>query len=456
LEAVDGINPVIVTPEHEASALVHGSLRRVIARIAVPAVASNLLITLFAALDTYWVGRSIGASGLAAVTTSLFWIWLVISIAEMVSIGLTAVAARRHGERRPQEAARAVFDALVFSIALGAVVAIIGVAFVDKLFEAMRAPPAVAALGREYLGIYLLGCPLLFGYFVVDAGFRASGDTRTPLLLLGIATVVTVVMDPVLIHGWWGAPVLGIRGAAIATVSFRSLAFVVGMMLLYRRGLVEWGPLRLRVLGTICRVGLPAALTGVTFSLIYVILTRTATEFGTSAIAALGLGHRIESWLFMIGVGFGASAAAVVGHSLGAGRPDRAERAGWITTSYASVPGLAFFLLGTLAPEWAAGVFTTDPFVVAETARYLRIAAWGQLVICVELVLEGALGGAGATLPPMLASTAITASRIPLAPWAAARWGTTGIWWVISMTAVARAVAMALLWKSGRWKKAKV
>ena len=452
----DGLAPVVVTTGAEASELVHGSLRTVIAKIAIPAVTSNLLLTLFIALDTYWVGRSLGAPGLAAVTTSLFWIWLVISVAEMVSIGLIAFAARRHGEGKSEEAARAVFDACVFSVALGAVVAIVGVFSVDALFAVMHAPPAVAALGRTYLATYLFASPLLFGYFVVDAAFRAAGDARTPLLLLGAATALTLVLDPALILGWWGAPALGIQGAAIATVTLRSIAFLVGIALLRKRRLIRPGALQISVLASICRIGLPAAMTGVMFSLIYVGLARTTTQFGTAAIAALGLGHRIESWLFMVGVGFGAAAAAVVGQNLGAGQPDRAARAGWITTGYACVPGIGFFLLGTFASVWAASLFTTDRFVIEETARYLQIAAWSQLVICIELVLEGALAGAGANFAPMLASTTLTASRLLIAPWAAAEWGTIGIWWTISATAAARAIAMAALWKSGRWKRARV
>jgi Na+-driven multidrug efflux pump len=88
--------------------------------------------------------------------------------------------------------------------------------------------------------------------------------------------------------------------------------------------------------------------------------------------------------------------------------------------------------------------------------KYLRIAAVSQLAVCAEIVLEGALGGAGDTVPPMLTSTALTASRIPLAAWAANRWGSAGIWWVISLTAMGRGGAMALLWRSGRWKRRSV
>jgi Na+-driven multidrug efflux pump len=182
-------------------------------------------------------------------------------------------------------------------------------------------------------------------------------------------------------------------------------------------------------------------------------VTRTATQFGTPALAALGIGHRVESWLYMIGVGCGAATAAVVGQNLGAGRVDRAERAGWLSVAFCSVFGVLAFVLELAIPERFAGVFSSDPAVIAEAARYLRIAAVSQVGICAEIVLEGALGGAGATLPPMLTSTTITASRIPLAAWAASRWGIEGLWWTITLTALLRAVGMMILWRAGRWKR---
>jgi Na+-driven multidrug efflux pump len=206
-------------------------------------------------------------------------------------------------------------------------------------------------------------------------------------------------------------------------------------------------------MATVLRIGLPTAMTGVVFSIIYVMLTRTATQFGTPALAALGIGHRVESWLYMIGVGCGAATAAIVGQNLGAGRVDRAERAGWISVAFCSVFGVIACVMELAMPERFAGVFSRDPAVVAEGARYLRIAALSQVGICAEIVLEGALGGAGATLPPMLTSTVITASRIPIAAWASARWGIAGLWWTITLTALLRAVAMMAIWRAGRWKK---
>jgi putative MATE family efflux protein len=457
LEVHEGVAPVAVEENAAAAAsLVVDSLPRTIARIALPAVASTLLMTLFGSVDAFWVGRQIGPAGIAAVATSIFWIWLVIAVAEMVSIGLTAVAARRYGEGHGDAAARAAGSALVFTLVSGAAVAALGLAVLPKLFQAMHTPPEVTALGQRYLGTYLLGTPLIFGFFAVDAAFRASGDSRTPFLLLSVSVAVTLVLDPVLIMGLGPAPQLGIAGAAIATVTTRAVAFALGMWMVLRRGLLKFGPFDWAAVRTICRIGLPTAATGVVFSLIYIFVTRSTTQFGTPALAALGIGHRVESWLYMIGVGFGAATAAIVGQNLGAGKVDRAERAGWYATAFCTGLGVVFAVLTLTIPERFTALFTSDPAVIAEGALYLRINAISQLALCAEVVLEGALGGAGHTVAPMVTSTTLTVLRIPLAAWAAARWGSAGIWWVISLTAMSRGIAMIILWRGGGWKRKSV
>jgi putative MATE family efflux protein len=316
----------------------------------------------------------------------------------------------------------------------------------------MHTPPEVTALGVRYLGTYLIGIPLIYGFFAIDATFRASGDTRTPFILLVVSVAVTLVLDPALMLGWGGLPRLGIAGAAIANVCTRGAAFAMGTIIAIRRGLLRLGRPEWAAIAAVCRVGLPTAVTGIVFSIIYIAVTRTATRFGTPALAALGIGHRVESWLFMIGVGFGAATAAIVGQNLGAGHVKRAERAGWLAVALCSGLGLAACIVDLLYAPTLARLFTDDPAVIVEAARYLKIAAISQLGICAEIVLEGALGGAGETLPPMVASSAFTASRVPLVPLMANRWGSTGIWWAISLTAIGRALSMIGLWRLGRWK----
>jgi putative MATE family efflux protein len=456
LEPHEGLATVAITSEWESAHLVSDPLPQTIARIALPAVASSLLMTLFFSVDTYWIGTRVGSTGLAAASTAVFWIWLIVSVAEMVSVGLTAVASRRYGEGRSAEAPRIAGDALMLSLALGVICAAVGTPLLPQLFSIMHTSPEVAALGVRYLGTYLLGAPLIFGFFAVDAAFRAAGDTRTPFLLLSASVGVTLVLDPILIVGWGPIPALGVAGAAISTIGTRAVAFALGLTIVGRRGVLKIGRPDWRTMRQVIRIGLPTAVTGVVFSLIYVMVTRTATQFGTPALAALGIGHRVESWLFMIAVGFGAATAAIVGQNLGAKRPDRAARAGWLAVGFCSMFGVVACVVELIIPERFAAIFSHDPAVIAEAARYLRIAAFSQLGICAEIVLEGALGGAGHTLAPMLTSTSITALRIPLAAWAAARYGSTGLWWTISLTALARAVGMMMIWRAGRWKRTSI
>jgi putative MATE family efflux protein len=424
--------------------------------VALPAVIANLLMTAFHNVDTFWIGRSLGADALAAVTGSVFWVWLVISIGEMVSIGLDAIAARRHGERRPADAARSVSDGVVLALLLGGAIAVATPFVLDWLFVMLHTNGAVSAIGRDYLGTYLLGMPLIFGFFAVDAAFRAKGDTRTPLVILTVTTLLGLVLDPVLIRGIGPAPALGVRGAALATLVPRGLGCIVGLVLLKRRAMLAWTRPRWAVLATIVRVGAPAAMTGVAFSAIYVVLTRITTQFGTPALAALGLGFRIESIVYVVAVGMGAATAAIVGQSIGAGDIARAARAGWAAMGLVSILGALMAFVSFVFAEQFAGIFSTDAAVIAEAARYLRIAAFSQLFLGAEVVLESAMGGAGWTFMPMLCSTAITALRLPIGAWAAAQWGTTGLWWTLAITAAARGVIMAALWGWGRWRRVRV
>ena len=413
-------------------------------------------MTAFHNVDTFWIGRSLGAESLAAVTSAVFWVWLVISIGEMVSIGLDAIAARRHGERRPADAARTVGDGVQLALLLGGVIAVATPFVLTLLFELLGTSTAVSGIGRQYLGTYFLGMPLIFGFFAVDAAFRARGDTRTPLWILAVTTVMGLALDPVLIRGLGPFPALGVRGAALATLVPRGLACVAGVIMLRRRGMLAWGVPRWPVLGTIVRVGAPAAATGVVFSFIYVLLTRITTQFGTPALAALGLGFRMEGVVYVASVGMGAAVAAIVGQSLGAGDAARAARAGWVSTGVVSVVGIAMAIASLLFAEQFAGIFSDDPAVITEAARYLRISAFSQLFLGAEVVLESAMAGAGWTLVPMVLSTSITALRLPVGAWAAAVWGTSGLWWTIALTAAARGVVMAALWKWGRWRRAVV
>ncbi|HEU5040408.1 MAG TPA: MATE family efflux transporter [Gemmatimonadales bacterium] len=443
-----------LAPSDSAADILSGPLGPAILRLALPAVGTTLFQVLFNVTDTFWVGRMLGSNALAAVSLASYTVWVLVSLGELVGVGLTAVAARRHGERDPAAAARATGTALWLAMGLGLAVAAGGIAALPAVFRLMQTEGEVAALARDFLVIQLLGAFLIYGYYVVTAAFRSSGDTRTPFLLLGGSVLVNVVLDPLMIAGWGPFPALGVYGAALATVLTRGLSFVVGLELLRRRGGLRTS-FQPRVAGTMIRIGLPTMLTSVLFSLIYMLLVRVVGGFGTAAIAALGVGHKIEGMSYMTCIGFGLAAETLVGQNLGAGASGRARRAGWQTARISAVPSAVLAVVFLLLPETLVGIFSTDPAVIHAGSLYLRTAALAQFTMAFETVLEGALTGAGYTFWPMVVVVGLSSIRIPLAAVVAPAYGLIGVWWILALTAMSRAAAMTALWHWGGWERAR-
>ena len=411
----------------------------------------------FNLIDTIWVGRLIGPAALAAVSTGGFFVWVVLSLGEMMDVGLIAVAARRHGQGLPEHAAQAAAGAVLAALGVGVATAALGYQLVDPLFRVMRVPVEVAVLGREYLHVWLLGAPLVFGFFALEAAFRASGDTRTPFLLLATSVMVSAVLDPLLIAGVGPLPEMGVRGAATASVAVRGGAFLLGLIIATRRRrLLHFGEPDWAAVPTILRVGAPMSASGVLLSLIYVWLTRYTSQFGTPALAALGIGHKMEGLGFIAITGFALSAGALVGQNLGAGQPVRARQAVRLTLGLCLVVTVSTALAFLTIPKVLVSLFTTDPTVIEDGALYVRIISIAQIGQSFELILEAAMAGAGYTFAPMFVSIGLTGLRIPLAAWWSGAIGVVGIWWALSLTAASRGLAMAAFWRWAPWHRTAV
>lgn len=430
------------------------SLLGPVLRLALPAVGTTLLQVLFNITDTFWVGRTLGPAALAGVSSAGYSLWIIITTGELLGAGLTAVAARRHGEGRAELAARAAGTALILAVVLGVIVALAGLSGLNPLFHLMALPAEADRDARHFLIVQCVGSVLIYGYFVVEAAFRSAGDTRTPFVLLAASVLLNLVLDPLMILGLGPFPAMGVYGAALATVLTRGFGFAAGLVLLARRGHIRpaFDP---AAAWHIVRIGTPVMLAGSLFSLTYIFLVPIVGQFGTPALAALGVGHKIEGVSYMIAVGFGLAASALVGQSLGAGEPARARALGWLTATLAVVPIGLLGLIFSLWPAQLAGVFTRDEATAGAAALYLLAFAVVQPFIAFEESLFGGLSGAGYTVWPMLWVVLLSVIRIPLAIWAAPRAGLAGVWLVLAVTAMGRGLAMLVLWRWGRWETAK-
>jgi len=428
--------------------MVSGSLDRAIFHLGAPAALSALLQAGFLVVDAFWLGR-VGPVALAAASTAGFVMWLAQTLGEGLATGSGSVLASAVGSGGREAARRAMAAGQSLAVWGSAVVLVVGLVMNRAIFEFMGADQPVTEAGIAYMLVILLGMPAYFFFAWITAAFRAAGDAAAALRLLAIAALVNVVVDPLLIFGVGPLPQLGVVGAALATVLSWLVACGRGWWLMGRLGI------RPRALDFLrppteswraLRVGLPLGFEGAFFSVIYILLTRVTTGFGTPAVAALGVGHKLEVFNYFVCAGMGAAATTLVGQNLGAGSPVRARRGAWRTLFLTIVPvGLVTMALVTF-PEAAVSVFSPDQAVVAAGTTYVLVVGLSQVFMAFEVVLLGAFAGAQWTVVPAALEITLTAARVPLAFWLVGQgWGVVGVWIAIASTCVIKGSVLAVL-----------
>ncbi len=440
-------------------AVLDTDLRRALSRLAWPAVVATGAQATFAIADAIYVGRWLGTASLAAVSTAAFVLWSLGALTGSVSIGVSALLARRVGEGEAAKAETVVRQGVLLAVVGSVLIAFIGWPLAPGFFQLMGVDPEVAGQGATYLRVLFAGSVSLFAFQVAEAVFRGVGDTKTPLKLLLASVAANLFLDPVLILGLGPFPELGVAGAALASVVARGGVALVAVVLLVRRGLLKtpdleaWRP-HLKTWRALLRIGVPASANGVFFCAVYMILARITADFGTPVIAALGVGHKGEAPCYFVALGISLAVAPLVGQSLGAGRPDRAEAAAWLAVRVACAWGVVWTVVLFTLPRFLSAAFLDDPEVIRVSSRYLVIMGFSQILMCVEVVLDGAFAGAGDTLPPLLIGLPLTAARIPLAWYLAhsAGLGADGIWIAITVSTMAKGLLLALWFRRGRWK----
>lgn len=445
------------------NSLTDGPLLPTIFRLAFPAVLSFLLQGTYNFIDTYFVGY-LGAQSLAGISTGGFILWMTFGLANLVSVGVAAKIARRIGENNQAEANRTAVRGIWYGLGTSICIAIPLYAALPILFGFMNTPPEVTAQGMAYIAPLIIGLPTIFLTFVMTGIFNASGDTRTPFVLMLFTLAINALLDPLLIFGIGPLPAFGVAGAAWATVIAQVLWIILALRKLHRPDCAIHLQVRRKLAVSwndyfeIVRIGLPRAFTGVLFSGIYMALTRVTAEFGTPQIAALRIGHIYEGLTFFTALGFSIAASTLVGQNLGAGKPQRAMRAAWavggIVFCFTTLVALAFRLFA----DELAGVFSADERVISAGASYLLILAWSQPFMSLEIVMEGGFSGAGNTLPPMLIQVPLTLLRYPaaLALSFGLALGVEGVWWAISGSSILKGLLMAWWFYRGRWMRTKV
>jgi putative MATE family efflux protein len=436
-----------------------GSLGRGIVLLAIPMVLEMAMESIFAVVDVFWVSR-LGADAIATVGLTESMMTLVYTAAMGLSIGVAATVARRIGEKRPDAAAEAAVQGIVLGLGVAALVAVLGIALAPRLLATMGASPAVIGGGAGFTRTMLGGSATVLLLFLINAIFRGAGDAAIAMRVLWLANAINIVLGPFFIFGLGPFPELGVTGAAVATTIGRGTGVLYQVYRLMRgdgRVAVRRIHLALRpaVMANLVRLSASGTFQVLVGTASYIGLVRIISTFGSQVLAGYTISIRILIFALLPSWGLANAAATMVGQSLGAGDPDRAERAAWLASRYNMVVlgtvGLVFILLA--GP--IVGLFTHDLVALPTGAVGLRTMSFGFVFYALGMALTQAFNGAGDTWTPTWINLGcFWLWEIPLAYLLARVWdfGPQGVFIAITVGYSTLALVSTVLFKRGRWK----
>ena len=437
-----------------------GSIVTALVILAIPMILEMSMESLFAIVDTFFVAK-LGAESVAVVGLTESILALIYAVGVGLSIGATAMVARRVGEKDMDGAARTATHAVYLGVIVSVVMGTAGVIFAPQILRTLGAEPHVIEHGTPFMRVMLGTNAVIVFLFLLNGIFRGAGDAAIALRVLVIANGLNIIFCPLFIFGIGPFPELGVTGAAVATVCGRGVGVAFAAWTLFGR---SNGRLHVhrehwrfdpKLLVGIVRISGTAVLQFLISTASWSVLVTIIAVFGTVALAGYQIGLRIIIFVILPAVGLANAAATLVGQNLGADRPDRAERSVWIASILnAGLLGIAGMFFVIFA-DTVISIFTTEPEVAAFGRDCLRIVGYGYAFYGLAIVMESSFNGAGDTwTPTYLNFFLFWMFEIPLAYLLANHYqmGPRGVFWAITIAFSALAVVSALLFRRGRWK----
>ena len=436
--------------------LTEGSVFRKLWGFTLPFIGANLLQTLYGMVDLYIVGRYATTADISAVSVAGMVIATFLMLLIGLSVGATVVVGQRFGAGDKESLASV--SATAFSIAwiAGIGLMVLAAAFAVPVLRWIHTPAEAMGGAIAYMLICSVGYVFQSVYNMLSGILRGVGDSRSPLLFVGISTVFNIAGDILLV----GVLGMGAAGAAIATVLAQLLCMVYGVLHVKKRGFpfdFRFGSYRLekRDARELLHVGTPVALQEILVMFSFIILEGIINRFGLHASAAAGILDKIFLFATIPTNAFNASISAMAAQNIGAGQEKRAVRCLWYGSLLSELFAVVFFLLGLLIPGKMVGLFTTDEAVISEGVLYYAGYKYEYLLCSLAFCVNGFINGTGHTRLTLINNVISTyAVRIPLCLIAARvmEAGLYGIGYALPVASLVQVIVGYVFFFSGRWR----
>lgn len=454
-------SPAVASAPPRAARLAGGVSE--VARLAYPIVLTQMSQTVMHVVDSIFVGR-LGAAELGALGFAGIWLWTVFSVFSGTATGVQTFVSQAWGAGQEKTCGRFGWQGLYAIVPASIVAVLLFVAVAEPIWRALGASAEVREHALAYAYIRPFGFAGLAVWMVLASFFRGVGDTRTPLVATIVANAVNAVLAYGLVLGRLGLPAWGVAGAAVAT----SLAEWVGAALLTAvflsrasRARFGTGPVRPdpSAIRRFLRTGAPIGGQWFLDMAAFALFTSLVARMGNASMAATQAMISLLSLSFMQAIGIGLAATTLVGRYKGAGDLVAAERSYRSALRLAVVLAVGVAALFVLAPQALMRMYVDDPEVIALGGPLLALGAAFQLFDALQIVVGGALRGAGDTRWPFLAQTGLAwVVRLPLA-WLFAvtlGYGVVGAWYAEFVFILSLAAALLLRFRGGAWKSIRI
>jgi len=436
-----------------------GKLSRAILLLSIPAVLEMVMESIFVIADIYFVSK-LGANAVATVGITESMITIIYAIAIGLGTATTSMVSRRIGAKNPDAASLVAFQAILTGIIVSIIIGLPGALFAKKFLGLMGASKPIIDNMSGYTRIMLGGNIVIMMLFIINAIFRSAGDAAVAMKVLWIGNIINIVLDPCLIFGLGPFPRLGVTGAAIATNIGRGTAVLVQFYLLFYgkkriRLSINHLAINFRIMVKLLKLSFGSIGQNLISTSSWIALVRILSVFGSEVVAGYTIAIRIIGFTLLPSWGISNAASTLVGQNLGAKKPDRAEKAVWVTGWMNMILLGIIGLILVLFPETFIHLFINNENVIKSGVLGLRIISIGFIAYGLGMVLVNSFNGAGDTSTPLKINIlAFWFIEIPLAWLLAIKEGFNEEGVFISIV-VAESLMTIIAWivfRRGKWK----
>lgn len=385
--------------------MLNGSIADKIVRFALPLAITGLLQQFFNAMDVAVVGKYAADSenAMAAVGCNAPVVGLMVNLFVGISLGANVVISRFIGQQNEKGIRSAVHTSILVSLICGVFMTLIGTYFSEDLLILLKVPENVLPMALKYIRIYLLGMPVILLYNFEAAIFRSSGDTKSPLICLSIAGIMNVCLNLLFVRGFHMAA----EGVAIATVVSNLISsLLLFFKLIFSKTVISISfkefKIDSKILLTILKIGVPAGVQGMVFSISNLCVQSAINELGSDIMAASSAAFNIEIFAYYIINAYGQACTTFIGQNYGAGKMDRCKkviRADLLQSIGVTIVMTAVILL---AARPLVRLFTNNPAIIEPARERIFFIVGFELVNVFMEIYSGAMRGFGFSLSPAI------------------------------------------------------